>query len=335
MTSPAERKTSVDEELIQHLRKALECGALDYNSPPTPIYGGQDTSIFSFQLTGAPDAFKGPLILRVFPSGSHPRRALFESKVQNAAAETSYPAPRVRHVCTDAGVLGAAFIVMDLMPGEPMLTMPAGRISEMLADAHVQLHRIDPASLVEELISAGLDKGAFSWPGQFRWFLRSMEDEGLRWTEEGMGWLEKNEPTVPGRLSICHGDFHPLNVLVENECVSGVLDWSGFLVADPVYDVATTKVVCEIAAPVVVTGFDLPRLTREYLDLYRREIPFEEGRLHYYEAYRVLRALLEGARGHRIWTRDEVMRTLITRFKEITGIEVEPPMGRRTLLESK
>ncbi len=48
--------------------------------------------------------------------------------------------------------------------------------------------------------------------------------------------------------SICHGDFHPLNILVKEGQVTAVLDWPGFSIADPVLDVAYTVVLLTIPA---------------------------------------------------------------------------------------
>ncbi len=55
-----------------------------------------------------------------------------------------------------------------------------------------------------------------------------------------MRWLLANERQGPRSPSICHGDFHPLNVLVDKGTVSGVIDWTYTRIADPAYDVGAT-----------------------------------------------------------------------------------------------
>lgn len=322
---PSEGSLEVAQNLIEYLRSRLEDRSLTYLSPPAPIQGGYETSIYRFQLMGAIEELSRPLILRIYPSRNHPSRALFEMLVQNAAADMGYPAPRVYFACKDMSVLGGAFIVMERLQGELMLTAPLQTIPEMLAEAHVNLHRIDPTGLIEALDSEGIRRDRYSMREHLRWIREEIGSGRWEWLEAGLDWILGNTPPEPERLSICHGDFHPLNVLVDQGKVSGVLDWSGFLVADPAYDVASTKVIIEIAAPSILTNFDCSQMSRRYLNHYRSELPLNEESLEYYEALRCHRALLEGVLGQEFWTRPDVVRKLVNRFNEITGIEIHPP----------
>src|SRR5690606_16436175 len=54
---------------------------------------------------------------------------------------------------------------------------------------------------------------------------------------EAMAWLRTHRP-APGASVVCHGDFHPLNLMMARGDVTAVLDWSHALLADPGYDVA-------------------------------------------------------------------------------------------------
>ena len=63
---------------------------------------------------------------------------------------------------------------------------------------------------------------------------------------EGLRWLVEHRPAEPARLSICHRDFHALNVLFADGEVTGIVDWGGLLVADPVFDVANTVMLLTI-----------------------------------------------------------------------------------------
>ena len=68
MTEPARR-------LVEHLRAELHEPGLGYAELLTPITGGYDTRIFAFRLSGAPEPFSIPLILRVLGSQHPPARA--------------------------------------------------------------------------------------------------------------------------------------------------------------------------------------------------------------------------------------------------------------------
>jgi hypothetical protein len=54
-------------------------------------------------------------------------------------------------------------------------------------------------------------------------------------------------------------------------------------------------------------------------------IPLETKNIEYHVAYRCLRAFREGAEGQEIWNRPNIVRNLIKRFKEITGINITLP----------
>jgi hypothetical protein len=78
--------TELAQPLLEHLRAVLQEPGLGYAEPLTPIAGGYDTRIFAFRLSGAPNPFSIPLILRVLGSQYSPARALSESAIQNAVA---------------------------------------------------------------------------------------------------------------------------------------------------------------------------------------------------------------------------------------------------------
>jgi aminoglycoside phosphotransferase (APT) family kinase protein len=112
----------------------------------------------------------------------------------------------------------------------------------------------------------------------------------------------------------------PFNILVNDGEVSGVLDWSGFLLADPSYDVAITRVLGKVAAPSILPRIEWSRLIDRYFEHYRTEILVEPIRVGYYEAFRCLWALYEGVMGHSAWSRPEIKIRLKKYFKKKTEI---------------
>lgn len=316
----------ISEKLMKYLQDQIDNSTLSFKSNPEQILGGYETTIYGFELKNAPEHLSHPLILRVYPTGSHPNQAIRESIVQNALNEMGYPAPKVHFVHTEKNVLAGIFIIMDRIIGDPMMTVPLDRLPELLAGAHMQLHRIDSSVVIEKLVKAGIDINNISLKGRLTWLQRQIGPGKLDWLMEGLDWVLENTPIETSRLSICHGDFHPLNIMVHQGVVSGVLDWPGFLITDPSYDVGSTKVILEIAAPSVIPEVDFDAMTKRYIDLYREEIPLETGYIEYHVAYRCLRAFREGAMGQDIWTHPDILRRLINRFHENTGIIIKPPV---------
>jgi len=312
----------IDDMLLSYLRSELQDQRLTYSTPPTPVEGGYDTAIYRFQLEGASDELAEPLILRVF-AGNSPNRAAFESLVQGAVAGVGYPAPKVHFTCMDDAVLGAGFLIMELMPGRPMTDLPEEVMPEMLAEAHLHLHGIDANPIREALESSGFRSSRRSFGNRIRGFKKQVEERRYDWLGGGLGWLEENRPGEPERPVVCHGDFHPLNLLVEDGRVSGVLDWAGFLLGEPAYDVGTTVFLGQVAAPALLPGIDWSKLMRRYLEHYLKKSPLEPERVDYYSAFRCLWAMFEGAEGHMAWSHPEVRGRLTGYFREKTGIAIE------------
>src|SRR6185295_832941 len=115
----------------------------------------------------------------------------------------------------------------------------------------------------------------------------------LRGLERAMAWLVDHRPADDARRVICHGDFHPQNLLMEGARVTGVIDWPNVVVADRAFDVASTRVILGLV-PVGLMG--VPRALRgvveiarrilvaRYLSGYRRRQPLDAARLAYGEA---------------------------------------------------
>ena len=104
------------DKFIHYLRTELKNPNIDYQSTPTQLQGGYETTSYRFQLTGAATEYAHPLVLRLYPEfyGSH--NAISESAIQNVLADSGYPVAKVHFVCADMSVLGGAFFVMDYLP---------------------------------------------------------------------------------------------------------------------------------------------------------------------------------------------------------------------------
>src|SRR2546427_660352 len=153
MTEPARR-------LLEHLRAELREPGLGYAELLTPIAGGYDTRIFAFRLSGAPEPFSIPLILRVLGSQHPPERALSERATQNAVVGLGYPAPRVLLASPDPTILGGAFLVMERLAGRPLLDAQRLGVASVLVEMQLRPHALDA-----EVLLLALDReGHASWP---------------------------------------------------------------------------------------------------------------------------------------------------------------------------
>ncbi len=313
--------------LLNVLRQAWECPSLAYQRRPQPLVGGFDTAIFEFQLRGAPADRSGPLVLRVFRAYAGSGQAVRESLVQNAVAATGYPAPRVFFTCPDVSLLGGEFNVMEKLPGAVMFATPLAAQPETLGRLHAALHQLDPTPIQQQLAAHGIDVTRVSLDGFFHWVARRIKAAGYAWLQPGLDWLLAHRP-AGGRVAICHGDFHPLNILLQDGAVSGVLDWSGFRIADCALDVGATTVILAIAAPALVPSATaaLSRgFVARYQAAYEAVIPLALERLRYFEVLRCIQALLEGAEGQPAWRTPDIVTQLLATIRAYAGLDVPRP----------
>jgi aminoglycoside phosphotransferase (APT) family kinase protein len=98
---------------------------------------------------------------------------------------------------------------------------------------------------------------------------------------------------------LCHGDFHPLNVLSRHD-ESGwhhvVIDWTDTVVGDRHFDVARTLALFCVASIVAGSAVERvalraagPWLARTYRRAYERSVPLDNKRLAYWTAAHLLR----------------------------------------------
>jgi len=342
--------------MLAHLRRMDGMHSVEYAEAPSPVSGGFETLIFRFRLAHAPPPFDAPLILRQFREADAAPRARFEAAVNGAVASLGYPAPAVRAWSPDASVLGGAFLILERLPGANLLASvfdPAlFRFPALLADAQLRLHALPPASIVRAFESAGFGAARLHPDAEVAELSASVSALGLAGLEPGAAWLRSRRPPDAADPVVCHGDFHPFNVLARDGRVTGVVDWTlrHMKLADPAYDVGATLVLLSHApaqVPWILRGIAARlrrRLVRAYLERYRSQRALEASKLGYYEALRLLGCLVEAGE-HRLadagsaprpakptaFGDPRVQEGMLARFRELTGVALRlssAPVGR-------
>lgn len=312
---------------------------LDFAEPPAPLTGGFDTEIVAFRLRQAPGPWSEPLVLRILRAHHPPALVLREQAVQNTVADAGYPAPRVLLASAEAVPIGAAFLVMQRLPGRPLVDAQPFGMDRVLTDAQLRLHALDPAPLVRALGEA------IGFDGYLTALERRVTAAALTGLAPALRWLRARCPPAEAAPVICHGDLHPLNVLVENGRLTGVLDWPNALVADAAFDVATTRNILRFVPPGLAARPPLswlarvgqPILARRYLAGYRRGRPLAADRLAYYEVAAAMRELVRAGESHRraagrppasALDRSSYAPRLAAHASRVCGVDVTlPPLG--------
>jgi aminoglycoside phosphotransferase (APT) family kinase protein len=337
-------EAEVARRLLPYLGESGAGRGLDYAAPPRRLLGGFDTLIYRFELRDPPPALAGPLVLRLYRDARGPDSARRESIVQNAVAALGFPTPRILRTCIDRTVLGGAFVIMPYVHGRVMRDAFFGPraldMCALLASLHARLHGLDADALARD--AAGTT-GSLSVGDELDVMQAQIGAARLAGLDPGMQWVRARRPPL-GQAAICHGDFHPLNVLIDGAEVSGVLDWARAKIDDPAWDVGATVALFTqgpIDLPGVLQGAAgaVRRwLIGRYLRAYTTLRSIDLAAVQYYEAVRCLGMLIEAGE-HRQAARGFVapiakptafntarsVRSLSARFAAVSGVAVALP----------
>ena len=282
--------------------------------------GGWEAYLYKFRVSGV-EGYEGPLVLRLFPKYSHPETAEWQDMLHNLLRAEGVPVPKVYFSVSDVSVLGGSFLVMDFMEGDAIDPGDDPSVLVLTAETQALLHQKDGRGISEEIRARGHSHGSHTFDGRIKWLL----DRSQKYPElhEFVQWLVNNRPPEPENPVILHGDFHPMNLLVKDGKVNAILDWSGFMVGDPMYDLGWTKALFIATAKHEVPPDLFHQLIGSYIDTYESVSPIDYEKLEYFVVYRLVRALFEGRDGQEIWTRRDIVDNILNELAEMTGIRVQ------------
>jgi aminoglycoside phosphotransferase (APT) family kinase protein len=238
-----------------------------------------------------------------------------EARVMAALAATGFPVPKVHGLCEDAGVIGSAFFVMDLVEGRIFWDASFSELPREQRAAHMDamnatmaaLHGIDPAAV-------GLDDfgrhGGYVARQVARWSQQYLADEAAGRhpaMDRLVQWLPAHLPAADA-TAIVHGDFRADNMIFHpsEPRVLALLDWELSTLGDPLADFAYHAMTYRMPSDILggIAGIDpvaqgLPT-EQDYVAAYCRRT----GRdglpdLDYHVAFNMFRfaAILHGIRG--------------------------------------
>jgi aminoglycoside phosphotransferase (APT) family kinase protein len=311
----------VAKRLLHHLARVFECPDAVYIAGPVRIPGGFDAAIFGFTLDRVPSPLIGPLILRLGRPDADPGRVKLETVVQNTLLEMGFPAPRVMVTESDPGVLGGPFMVMTRLPGQTLaygieagfgagaslvakmqllFNVPAilGRITDQWVDMQIRLHQLPAETLLRAVTAAGIDAGAITFEGQLARLRTIVERCDLIGLKPGLAWLDDHRPSKAREAAICHGDFHPLNILADKNQPTGVIDWSNAVIAEAAMDVGSAIAnmsALPLPLPWALRGAAhrvIGAALRRYERTYRALRPLDDRAVLYYQVFRAVAQLV-------------------------------------------
>lgn len=171
-----------------------------------------------------------------------------EWRILMALEGTPVPHPTPRLLCEDLDVLGAPFMIMDVVDGftpgfdlcAPFADDPQLRWDLAMAyvDGCAELSKVDwVAGGLEGLGKPDgfLERQVPRWLAQLdRYRTRELPE-----LEFLAAWLEDNRPTM-SPAAILHGDYSPFNVMVSRDRparLAAIVDWDTGTIGDPLLDI--------------------------------------------------------------------------------------------------
>jgi aminoglycoside phosphotransferase (APT) family kinase protein len=342
--------------LLHHLARSSGSPDAVYLTPPVRIQGGFDTTILGFTLDAVPSQLQGPLILRLSRPGADPQRVQLETVAQNTLAGMGYPAPEVMVTDLDPDILGGPFMVMRRVPGKTLahaaegfgagkpfaqrarllVSMPSifGGIVDQWVEMQIRLHQLTADTLLQAVTAAGIDPRAVTFEGQLARIETAVEHYTLTGLRPVVAWLRDHRPP-PVQPAICHGDFHPLNILADNGKPTGVIDWANVVIADPEMDVGSA--IANISTVPIAWPWPLRAAAqatigaamRRYARAYRARRPLDDAAVRYYQVFRpvaqlapVASARATGRAGTGAFHSDAGAGNLIALIRRLSGVSV-------------
>ncbi len=259
------------------------------------LSGGFDNYVHTFTLTGdvLPEAWQGELVVRIAPSADRLPFALTEMAIQNWVVAQGFPAAPVLAVLYGDWEFDLPAQISQRAGGEQFLESVKRHPTQIpkalrrMAELHAQIHAINPIGWPDP-------QGRRAAPRRF-YAVETAAKRGnvaigaaSRRVELGIRWCEEH-PVEP---AVCHGDFHPLNIVYDRATDHAVVvDWTDACLDDPHSDIARTTTLFRCAAiaggsPIERVALRVvgPLLAFGYLRRYKKLRAVDPIRLRYWEA---------------------------------------------------
>lgn len=269
----------IDQEALEAWMQANVAG---YQGPLTvdQFKGGQSNPTYRLQTPGHSYVLrrKPPGVLL---KGAHAVER--EARVMAALGQAGFPVPRVHGLCTDDGVIGSWFFVMDMVEGR--VFWDAGFADVPYADRARYMDAMNATLAALHQIDYGaIGLGDYGRPGGYvarqiaRWSKQYLDDE-LAGRYPAMDrlveWLPSHLPATED-VAIIHGDFRADNMIFHptEPRVLAVLDWELSTLGDPLADFAYHAMMFRMP-PDILGGI-------AGLDLQAAGLPSEQAYVHAY-----------------------------------------------------
>ena len=267
-------------------------------STPENVSAATSTWVWFVELSGVdvPPSLRGSQVLRIFRPDQAQQTSM-EVALGATLASLGYPVANVLWTGNLAGTHPA--VLQRRLPGTmAMDSLKTTRVKSAIggmARLQARLHQLPTASFDLRELSAE-DYLAHDLAPR-RAHVSAVDPTGT-WE-----WLCGTAPsmTTPENV-VCHGDFHPLNVLIDATGSMGVVDWTDACIADRHHDVGRTTSLYNLAYVLAASPVERmalravrKRIVAWHLKSYEAEarITLDPRRLAWWQAVHAFRGWLQ------------------------------------------
>jgi hypothetical protein len=199
----------------------------------------------------------------------------------------------------------------------------------------IRLHRLPAEPVLRAITVAGIDADTVIFEGQLALLKGIVERWNLAGLKPGLAWLDDHRPAQAQAAAICHGDFHPLNILADKNQPTGVIDWANAVIAEPAMDVGSAiSNMSAVPLPLpwalrVTAHAIIGAALRRYERTYRALRPLDDRAVRYYQVFRAVaqmvgvgRARTTGRVGGGAFHSAAGVGNLIALIKKLSGVSV-------------
>lgn len=205
---------------------------------------GWETELFIFQFHYLENdkSVKEDLVLRIFSGEGASKKASKEYYLMKKLHTVGYPVPPVYHLETSSEIIGKPFIIMKRIMGKTLDATYQNESSQVLresvsklVDLFVRLHSLDSSEFTDIPGLSYID----SVQRYLNWF-KATRDVFAPWMTPVIDWIIENTPNEASVPSLCHMDYHGMNVMIDENDQPFVIDWGASMIGDFRLDLAWT-----------------------------------------------------------------------------------------------
>ncbi len=245
-----------EELLLMFLGSVFEGKEIEYEKKPVMYKGSADSVICIFKLLKSQCQPGLHLVLKILPEGKNASSFTRINHATDTLLRLGLKIPRIYAVGVSQDLLGGSFILMEYLTGASLLSYPLFLQMDILGKSHARMHNTDYRPLIEQFSSKEINGdqylGSLIIPRKLTYIVQRIPD-----ILPVVEWCLRHSNLWEEDLCICHGDYYPGNILMNENKISGILDW-GFSLSSALMDIAWTLTL--LSPPSVTKSDQYPEL---------------------------------------------------------------------------